>query len=268
MLIRGAREILMPLFILATFVTLARFVPVHRTPASYTGGFHRNALSASQQKAVPADIGKDPHFRRLLENALVRVFFLTLPPGGESLVRHEHNFLTIAPEESEVIMWKEDESPIQHFHTRKGEIHFFLGKSALGIRNDSNADYRNVTVEFLDPQVTNYGYRYESGKYDFGPSVISPPVDPEGHFVNSLNLEKAEALDIQLLPQQMLPATKSPQLLIAISALNLSAGEDQKISLRPRDVLWRDTGEPGVANSGLGRARFAIVEFKSTGGKY
>lgn len=268
MLIRGIREILLPLFILAAFVGLARFGPVRRTPARYMGVIHRDALSASQQKAVPADIGKDPHFRRLLENALVRVFVLTLPPGGESFIRHEYNFLTIAPEESGVIMWKEDESPIQHFQAHRGEIHFFLGKSARGIRNDSNADYRNVTVEFLDPQVTNYGYRYESGKYDFGPSVVSPPVDPEGHFVNSLNLEKAEALDVQLLPQQMLPATQSPQLLIAISALSVSTGGDQKISLRPGDVLWRDTGEPGVANGGPGRARFAIVKFKSTGGKY
>jgi hypothetical protein len=45
-----------------------------------------------------------------------------------------------------------------------GELHFFFGGLAHGIRNDSNAEYRNVTVEFLDPQVTNYGYRYESGK--------------------------------------------------------------------------------------------------------
>jgi hypothetical protein len=178
-------------------------------------------------------------------------------------VRQEHNYLTVQIEEHEVIMWKDDEAPIQHFRAPTGELHFFFGGSAHGIRNDSNAEYRNVTVEFLDPEVTTYGYRYESSKYDFGPSVINPPVDPEGHFVNSLNLEKAQALDVQLLPQQILPATRSPQLLIAITALSLSAGERRKISLKPGDVLWRDAGEPGVANSGPGRARLAVIEFKT-----
>jgi hypothetical protein len=220
------------------------------------------------QAKIAVLITADPHYRLLMGNQQVRVYSLVLPPGAESFVRHEHNYLTVQIEEHEVIMWKDDEAPIQHFRAPTGELHFFFGGSAHGIRNDSNAEYRNVTVEFLDPEVTTYGYRYESGKYDFGPSVINPPVDPEGHFVNSLNLEKAQALDVQLLPRQPLPAARSPQLLIAITALSLSAGERRKISLRPGDVLWRDAGEPGVANSGPGRARFAIMEFKSTGGKY
>jgi hypothetical protein len=220
---------------------------------------HASGLQTKTAILINADL----HYRLLMENAQVRIFSLTLPTGSQSYVRHEHNYLTVQIEEHEVIMWKDDEAPIQHFRAPTGELHFFFGGSAHGIRNDSNAEYRNVTVEFLDPEVTTYGYRYESGEYDFGPSVMNPPLDPEGHFVNSLNLEKAQALDVQLLPQQPLPAAKGPQLLIAITALNLSAGERRKISLRPGDVLWRDAGEPGVANSGPGRARLAVIEFKT-----
>ena len=223
---------------------------------------------ASGLQAKPAVlITADPHYRLLMENQQVRVYSLVLPPGAESFVRHEHNYLTVTLADCTPILWKNDESPVQHFQVPKGELHFFLGGLAHGIRNDSNAEYRNVTVEFLDPQVTNYGYRYESGKYDYGPVALNPPVDPEGHFVDSLNLEKAEAKDVQLLPQQTLPAARGPQLLVAITALNLSAGADRKISLNPGDVLWLESSEHALANTGSVRARFAVVEFKTTSDK-
>lgn len=197
-----------------------------------------------------------------MENAQVRVFALTLPPGAQSVVRHEHNYLTVQIGDHEAIMWKNDESPIQHFRAPSGEIHFFLGGSAHGIRNDSNTDLRNVTVEFLDSQVTIYGYRFESGKYDFAPNVLNPPVDPEGHFVNSLDLEKAAARDVQLLPGESLPATKRASLLIVVTPLQLANGAGKTISLKPGDVLWRETGETVLTNTGRGRERFAMVEFR------
>ncbi|HEY1526386.1 MAG TPA: hypothetical protein VGH51_09135 [Candidatus Angelobacter sp.] len=210
-------------------------------------------------------ITADPHYRLLLENAQVRVFSLTLPPGTESFVRHEHNYLTVTLADCAPIMWRNEESAIQHFQVPKGEIHFFFGGSAHGIRNDSTAEYRNVTVEFLDPDVTNYGWRYESGKYDFGPSALNPPVDPEGHFVNSLNLEKAVAIDIQLLPKESLPAAAGPQLLIAITPLSFSIASDFSISLAPGEVLWRKAGEPVLPSAGASRQRLAVIEFKTTG---
>jgi hypothetical protein len=220
---------------------------------------HASGLQTKTAIVINADL----HYRLLMENAQVRVFALSLPPGAQSFVRQEHNYLTVQIEEHEVIMWKDDEAPIQHFRAPTGELHFFFGGSAHGIRNDSNTEYRNVTVEFVDDQVTNYGYRYESGKYDYGPVALNAPVDPEGHFVNSLNLEKAEAKDVQLVPQQPLPAAKGPQLLIAITALNLSAGADRKISLKPGEILWRNTGEPALPNTSPNRARLAVIEFKT-----
>ncbi|HXA86847.1 MAG TPA: hypothetical protein VNZ47_17310 [Candidatus Dormibacteraeota bacterium] len=232
------------------------------TPAIQQG--HASGLQTKSAVLITAD----PHYRLLKENEQVRVYSLVLPPGAESFVRHEHNYLTVTLADCNPILWKNDESPIQHFQVATGELHFFLGGLAHGIRNDSNAEYRNVTVEFLDPQVTNYGYRYESGKYDYGPVALNAPVDPEGHFVNSLDLEKTEAKDVQLLPQQTLPAARGPQLLIAITALNLSAGADRKISLHPGDVLWRESPEPALANTGPARARFAVVEFKTTSDRH
>lgn len=188
---------------------------------------------------------------------------LTLPPGTESFVRHEHNYLTVQIGDHEAIMWKDDESPIQHFRAPSGEIHFFLGGSAHGIRNDSNTELRNVTVEFLDPQITVYGYRFESGKYDFGPNVLNPPVDHEGHFVNSLDLEKAVARDIQLLPKESLSAAEGPQLLIAVTQLSFFTASDASMSMAPGAVLWRQGGAAALPSASPGRQRLAVIEFKA-----
>ena len=268
-LIRPAREILLPLLILAAFATLARFVPLHRTQAKYNGiVVQGDARPASGQEAAAADANKDPHYRILLENAQVRVFALTLPPGTQSFVRHEHNYLTVALEENELIMWKDEESPIEHFHVPRGEVHFFFGGSAHGIRNESKTEYRNVTVEFLDPQVTTYGYRYESGKYDFGVVALNPPVDPEGHFVNSLDLEKAVAKDVQLLPKETLSPGTRPALAIAVTSVNVADGPVRQITLKPGEVAWLESANAALINNGPGRARFALVVFKPTNGKY
>jgi quercetin dioxygenase-like cupin family protein len=264
-LIRPSREILLPLLILAAFATLAHLLPTRRMQAQYTVAFQRDARPASEQKTSTEDIGTDPHYRILLENAQVRVFALTLPPGTQSFVRHEHNYLTITLAESELVMWKDEEAPVEHFRVPTGEVHFFFGGSAHGIRNESKAEYRNVTVEFLDPRVTTYGYRYDTGKYDYGPVTVGTPVDTEAHFVNSLDLEKAVARDIQLLPKESLPAAQGSQLLIAVTPLSFSTASDSSMSLGPGKVLWRNAGGAALPSSSAGRTRLAVIEFKAGG---
>lgn len=257
-LIRASREMLLPLLILVAFASLVLMLP-RRTAAS--------GIRFTRDSGVTIDIRKDPYSQLLLENSYILAYALTLPPGSESSLQSEHNFLTVTPENSEIIMWKDGESPIQHYHVRKGEIHFYLGPSARGIRNDAKAEYRNVIIEFLDPQVTNYGYRYNKGKWDYGPSVSDQPVDPEGNFANSLDLETAVAKDIQLLSRETLPSSDRPRLLVAVTSLELSLGE-RKIKLKPCEVMWLESREPGLQNESSAAARFALVEFKAPGNKY
>jgi hypothetical protein len=256
-IVRGIREVLLPLAILIGFSATIHFVRLAWAITTH----------AASGQTAPSAIEAERHHVLLLQNSQVRVFTLTLPPGEQSLVQHEHNYVTIQMEEHEVIMWKNGESPIQHFHLPVGGIHFFLGGSAQGIRNDANTEYRNVTVEFLDSQVTTYGYRHESGQYDYGPNVTGRPVDSEGHFVNSLNLEKAVASDIQLLPRESLPAANGPQLLVAVTPLELSASSDHTITIRPGDVLWRKAGAAALPSASARRMRLAVIEFTPKDGK-
>ena len=257
--IRPIREILLPLAVLLAFAACMRLVRAALSPA---------VQARSWQSVKPAAPRQDPHYRVLMENAEIRVFEVALPPATESFVWHENNFLIVTPTASNIIMWKGNEAPVLHSLVPGGEIRFFLGNSAQGLRNDSRTEYRSITVEFLDPLVTNYGYRHESGNWDYGPSIAPSPVDPEGHFVNSLDLQKAVANDVQLLPGESLPTTKRASLIIAVTPLQLSLGAGKKVSLKPGEVLWRETGETALTNPGPGRERFAMVEFRLPTEKY
>jgi hypothetical protein len=259
LLIRAAREVILPLMILAAFAVLAGFMPRRSSARSWV-------VTVQQPSPVPID--QDPHFRLLLSNAHVRVYAVTLPPNSESFVRYEHSTVTIAPDAGEVIMWKEGESAIQHFRMNRGQIQFFLGDSSRGYRNDARSgDYRNLTIEFLDPGITTYGYRYNSGKWDYGPSILNPPVGAEGHFVNSLDLNRAVASDVELLPKEFLPPSQRRQLLVAISDVNLQMGK-RSIKLAPGEVLWLEGRDAELASAGNDAARFALVELKTADEPY
>jgi hypothetical protein len=258
-LVRAGREVLLPLLILVAFALLAGLVP-------HAKGIPRPFAAA--QEPSPVAIDHDPHFTRLFQNDHVRVFSLALSPNEQSFVRYEHNTVTIAPDAAEVIMWKEGESAIQHFRVNRGQIQFFLGDSTRGYRNDARTgEYRNLTVEFLDPGITTYGYRYNSGKWDYGPSILNPPMGAEGHFVNSLDLNRAVASDVQLLPKEFLPASERKQLLVAISDLNLQMAK-HSVRLEPGEVLWLEGRNSELVNAGNRAARFTLVELRTAEEQY
>ena len=119
------------------------------------------------------DMASAPHYRQLLANDQVRVFALTLRPLERTMARHDNNFLVIALLDCDVVIWPEGESDIVNFHFNQGDVRFYSGGRAIGMRNDRTTEYRNITVEFLDPKVTNYGYQAYSGTWEFGPASIS-----------------------------------------------------------------------------------------------
>src|SRR5947208_4385659 len=115
-------------------------------------------LPAQQQVLV--EITAEPHHRLLLENDNVRVFAVTIPPReATELARHEHNFLVVTFQDSEIASWAEGEAGVLTYRFRTNDIHFYFGGRARAMRNDTSSEYRNVTVEFLNrkspPMATN-----------------------------------------------------------------------------------------------------------------
>ena len=162
------------------------------------------------------------------------------------------------------MMWPEGESDILSFHFNQGDVRFNLGGRAIGMRNDRTTRYRNITVEFLDPKVTSYGYQPCSGTWDYGAISIAPPVDPHASFMNSLVLGAATVSDVQLLSRDPFPPPEKPgaELLIPVTDIDLKAGEYERIRKSSGDAVWIPAGRKATFLNAVGDpARFIVVQF-------
>jgi len=224
-------------------------------------GFLLLAQWASAQ--IAADLGSESHHHLILQNSAVRVYSLALPPREQSYARHEHNFLLVSLQDGELVMWREGASDITSFQLHRGGAGFAFGGKAQGLRNQTNATYRGIVVEFLEAGVTTYGYQL-SGNWDFGYSGPGAPVDPHGKFVSALQMGTAMAIDAQLLPGDLLPAgdKAGPELLIPVSDVDLKAAAGGRIGRRAGDVLWIEAQRAGAyTNAGDQAARFVVIRF-------
>ena len=183
---------------------------------------------ALAQQAV--DVEAEPHYHLLLGNDQVRVFLLTLATDESALVHFRHSFLTIALQDGEVIIWDEGKSPIQHFQVHKGETSFVWltqdqqtkGVSG-GFRNDRPGNYRNITIEFLDPAV---------GWAQMGNGTISPPA--------SMFLGGALVADVLLQPSDEFPAPEKPgaELVIPLNEVHLKGANTVRVRNSIGEVAW------------------------------
>jgi len=227
-------------------------------------------LMASQLAWTQAatDIDSDPHYSLLLANDQVRVYQVSLRTGERSFVRHEHNFLIVTLRDCEVAMWPEGNSDILMQRFAQGNVGFYFGGRAIGLRNEQAATYRNVTVEFLDPKVTTYGYQWSTGRWDYGATTTSSVVDPHAPFASGLRLGPVMAIEVQLLPNGSLPAPdhRSSELLIPVTDIDLRAS-DESIRHAAGEALWIPAGRKSkLVNAADLPARFAMVQFAEPGG--
>lgn len=166
----------------------------------------------------------------------------------------------MALQDGEIIIWDEGKSPIQHFQVHKGETSFrclstvcatrqLLEKGmAGGFRNDRRNDYRNITVEFLDP---NIGWALTQGG-----TIGSLP---------SMFLGGALVSDVLLGPGESAKAPEKPnaRLVIPISEIDLKVGAGARIRNSPGEVVWIPADQPSaLTNAGRDQARFITIEFR------
>jgi hypothetical protein len=212
------------------------------------------------------DMASAPHYRLLMANDQVRVFAVTLRPLERTIAQHDTNFLVVALLDCDVVMWPEGESDIVDFHFNQGDVRFYPGGRAIGLRNDRTSEYRNVTVEFLNPKVTTFGYQANTGTWGNGAGAIAPPVDPHARFMNSMSLGAASVNDVQLLARDPLPPPDKPmaELLIPVTDIDLKAGEYERIRKSSGDVVWILPGRKTTfLNASADPARLIVVLIKT-----
>jgi hypothetical protein len=223
------------------------------------------ALRVSAQ--TPMDIASEPHHHLLFENSEVRVFAVSLRPSERAYVRRQHNFLVVTLQDCEMVMWAEGQSDILNFRFNQGDVRFLFGGPARGVRNDHNSEYRNITVEFLNPKVTTYGYQPNIGGWQYGGSVLAQPVDPRAKFVDILRLGEATAKDVQLLAGDALPAPDKDvsELIIPVTDVDLNS-ESGRMRKSQGEVAWIAGRQRDLVNRDALPARFIVVELKHAPG--
>ena len=217
------------------------------------------------QEPKPVDMSEDTHYNLLLQNYKVRVFEFALRPLEQSYVRHDHNYLTITLQDSEVVQWSQGQSPVANFRLNTGDVRFSFGGPAGGIRQDRTQGYRNVTVEFLNPKVTSYGYQADRGAWDYGGSVVPPPVDPRATYATRLPLGEAVVKVVQLLSGDVLPApeAESDVLVVGITDIDLMTENNQRLRKSKGEIVWIPAGQKTALKNRAGEAvRFVAVELK------
>jgi hypothetical protein len=217
------------------------------------------SLVCRPQAQEAVDIAAEPHYRLLLENDQVRVLVLTLHPDESAFVRLQHSFLTVTLQDGEIIIWDEGKSPIQHFQVHKGQTNFIWlthEQQAQGIsggfRNDRMKDYRNITIEFLDPDI---GWSLLNNGTTT--ALLTAP--------GSMFLGGAIVADVLLQPGDSFPAPEKPgaELVIPVSDVDLKGAGGIRIRKSLADVAWIPANHASaLTNAGREPARFIIVEFQ------
>ncbi len=157
---------------------------------------------------------------------------------------YRHNYLTVTLTESRLAMCPEGASAAPVYPINAGDTRFFIGGAPIGVRNEGRTKYRNTTVEFLDPHVTNYGYHYyiqgASPGRTYGMSASAPPADPRAGFVHPLDLQKVLLRDVRLLPGEQLSPPDRPgkELVIAVTDLRLASAGDGELKKLPGEIAW------------------------------
>ena len=212
------------------------------------------------------DITSEPHHHLLLENDKVRVFEVMIGAHTSTqLTRHEHNYLVVTLADSEIASWAEGQAGVITYRYNQNDMRFFFRGPARTMRNDTANEYHNITVEFLNPKVTTFGYQPDAGHWEYGSSALPPPVDSRAKFTDVMELGEATVKDVQLLPDDEYPAPEkeAAELVIALSDLDLKTMEG-RIRKSPGELAWIEPGRKAkLVNNGTEPARLVLVELRS-----
>ncbi len=220
---------------------------------------------ASAQAETATAMEDESHHHLLLQNEKVRVFAVDLGAHESApLTRHEHNYLVITLGDSEIASWAEGQAGVITYRYDQNDIRFFFGGPARALRNDTPNAYHNLTIEFLSPKVTTFGYEPKAGKWEYGSSAMLPPRDLQKAFTDSMDLGEAKVRDVQLLPDDAYPEPDkdADELLIPLTDIELKkAGE--RIRKDRVEPLWIPAGRKAkLVNDATVPARMVVLELK------
>jgi len=220
-------------------------------------------LSAQTVAPAEVDITAEPHHHLALENQLVRVFNLEIPPHGVTLPhRHGHDYISVTLGISQVENDVAGKPPVK-LTLQDGETRFVPGGFSHFGKNLSDRTTRYVIIELLQDEKARHS---------------PPPKWDEERGLHVLNGGTRDILfvkdgvrvsDLELQPGGVVPKHHhaGPHLVVAVTDLDLRGDIEGQgpahIQLKAGDVAWTKGGSThALTNIGKQNAKLITLEFQ------
>jgi quercetin dioxygenase-like cupin family protein len=197
------------------------------------------------QSPAEVEITAEPSHHLILQNDQVRVFYVDVPPGAETLThwhRHDYIFVTLGP--TEIVNAVKGKDPITQ-KLADGDTRLVPGNFAHHVHDTGLTDFRNVTIEILQDEKlrqSSLGQSTTSWDEDRALDIL------EGGTKQILWIKdgiRATEYELQPAATAPVPISDAPYLLVAITDLellqtdpNASVGASDRIHLKPGEVRW------------------------------
>ncbi len=231
------------------------------------------SLRAQAPTPVPLARGNtpgEPHHHLKIENSYVRAYYVEVPPhDATQLHQHDHDYIFVTLGDSDVtnaVLGK----PEVHLQLKDGEVRFTRGGFAHVARNNSDAPFRNVTIEFLHPQ-SNLRNRCAVVVPNEPPTLLCHYPRPGAPIAHSSELfDTAELVaDLHSLgPNVRAPGSRSKKARLLIfnndSPIRVELSDKTSKTLQGGDLLWVDAGTRlKIANPNRkASSRYLSISFK------
>jgi hypothetical protein len=231
-------------------------------------------LARAQAPAVaPVPIGEEPSHHLVIANARVRIFRVEVAPHASTLLhQHDNDYFWVALGDAKIANAVRGKPEVS-LAAADGSLHFARGGFAHVARNESDAPFRNVTVELLRPQTKPRNLCAQAVADEpascppegmRGDRAIVPELETDQSRVGLLRLEPGERYTVN--------ASKAPPVLIALDRTEAEARIPVEVAggaagegvrpLHTADALECPEGMTiEIRNIGKVPARFLRLEF-------
>ncbi|HET9699162.1 MAG TPA: hypothetical protein VFP40_19975 [Terriglobales bacterium] len=205
------------------------------------------SMAVAQNSAVPVD--KEPVHHLVLANELTRVYSVTVPVGGQTLL-HQHNYDYVFVALDDAVFDNQPEGkPATRVELHAGDVRFAKAPLAHIARNVGNTPFCNITISVLKSGDAGETQQMLSQMGSASVSVVSNQKVSARSFVVGPNGSAGPI------------ATFHPHLLIAVSDIHFRESDNDS-TLKAGEVRWFDHAGTLYIEKSATAAKFALVEYK------
>jgi len=227
------------------------------------------SLQAQAPASNPVPLKEEPHHHLLFENEYVRTWAFGIH-GHDATLLHSHDlpYLGIALGAADFVNAVSGK-PETHVTLADGQVSYSKGGFVHLVRTESDAPFRNLTIELLKPQGTpqNRCAKVIADGALNCPQVSATPLDlaTTQVFETDEVLVRAGAISFQM---RMAGADAKPARLVGVldqSELNVELPGQPAKKLHGGEAAWLPAGAvTSLVNPGAADARFFVVTFKDS----